>query len=104
MRPKHFQPQRGCITVAQNRCNPFRVDSSLRSVPGVAAARQRRADRWNPVGILSVSPQLQTRAIVARLDALRGKLDELQRLQREVEAELASFTPALLAKAFRGEL
>ncbi|MHB8519155.1 MAG: restriction endonuclease subunit S [Limisphaerales bacterium] len=28
----------------------------------------------------------------------------LQRLQREVEAELASFTPALLAKAFRGEL
>ena len=44
------------------------------------------------------------RAIVARLDALRGKLDELQRLQREVEAELASFTPALLAKAFRGEL
>lgn len=44
------------------------------------------------------------RAIVARLDALRGKLDELQRLQREVAAELASFTPALLAKAFRGEL
>ena len=40
----------------------------------------------------------------ARLDALRGKLDELQRLQREVAAELASFTPALLAKAFRGEL
>jgi hypothetical protein len=28
----------------------------------------------------------------------------LQRLQREVEAELASFAPALLAKAFRGEL
>ncbi len=35
---------------------------------------------------------------------LRVKLDELQQLQREVEAELASFTPALLAKAFRGEL
>jgi len=34
----------------------------------------------------------------------RVKLDELQRLQREVEAELASLTPALLAKAFRGEL
>jgi restriction endonuclease S subunit len=46
----------------------------------------------------------QQRKIVARLDALRGKLDELQRLQREVETELASFTPALLAKAFRGEL
>ncbi|MBI4658305.1 MAG: N-6 DNA methylase [Verrucomicrobia bacterium] len=46
----------------------------------------------------------EQRSIVARLDALRGKLDELQRLQREVAAELASFTPALLAKAFRGEL
>ncbi len=43
------------------------------------------------------------RAIVARLDALRGKLDELQRWQREVAAELASFTPALLAKAFKEE-
>jgi type I restriction enzyme, S subunit len=46
----------------------------------------------------------EQRTIVARLDAMRGKLDELQRLQREVGAELASFTPALLAKAFRGEL
>ena len=33
-----------------------------------------------------------------------GALSELQRLQREVAAELAAFTPALLAKAFRGEL
>ncbi len=46
----------------------------------------------------------EQRTIVTRLDALRVKLDELQRLQREVEVELASFTPALLAKAFRGEL
>jgi type I restriction enzyme S subunit len=46
----------------------------------------------------------EQRAIVGRLDALRAKLDELQRLQREVESDLASFTPALLAKAFRGEL
>jgi hypothetical protein len=35
---------------------------------------------------------------------MRGKLDGWQRLQREVAAELAAFTPALLAKAFRGEL
>jgi hypothetical protein len=43
----------------------------------------------------------EQRALVARLDAMRGKLDELR---REVGAELASFTPALLAKAFREEL
>ena len=53
---------------------------------------------------IPLPPRLEQRAIVTRLDAVRWKLDELQRLQREVEAELASFTPALLAKAFRGEL
>lgn len=42
--------------------------------------------------------------IIKRLDAVRFKLSELQQLQNETEAELASFTPALLAKAFRGEL
>ena len=53
---------------------------------------------------IPIPAEPEQRAIVARLDALRGKLAELQRLQREVEAQLVSFTPALLAKAFRGEL
>jgi type I restriction enzyme S subunit len=44
------------------------------------------------------------RRIVERLDALAAKQTELRRLQKETEAELAAFTPALLAKAFRGEL
>ena len=70
-------------------------------IPRVARSSQPWAERRCPVGAIPI--QLAT-AIVARLDALRGKLDELQRLQREVETELASFTPALLAKAFRGEL
>ena len=46
----------------------------------------------------------EQRRIVARLDALAAKHSELRRLQTETEAELAAFTPALLAKAFRGEL
>jgi len=46
----------------------------------------------------------EQKRITKLLLALRVKLDELQRLQRAVAAELASFTPALLAKAFRGEL
>jgi hypothetical protein len=53
---------------------------------------------------IPIPPPKEQKKIIARLDAMRVKLDELQRLQREVEAELASFTPALLAKAFRGEL
>lgn len=46
----------------------------------------------------------QQRRIVTRLDALAAKQAELLRLQTETETELAAFTPALLAKAFRGEL
>ncbi|HEY5073370.1 MAG TPA: N-6 DNA methylase, partial [Pyrinomonadaceae bacterium] len=42
--------------------------------------------------------------IIARLDALAVKLAELRRLQTDTEAALATFTPAVLAKAFRGEL
>lgn len=37
--------------------------------------------------------------MIARLLSL-----DVKRLQVETEAELAAFTPALLAKAFRGEL
>ena len=44
------------------------------------------------------------RSILQRLHALAAKHAELRRLQTETEAELAAFTPALLAKAFRGEL
>jgi hypothetical protein len=44
------------------------------------------------------------RRIVSRLDALAAKQTELRRLQTETEAALAAFIPALLAKAFRGEL
>jgi type I restriction enzyme, S subunit len=49
-------------------------------------------------------PVAEQRRIVSRLDALSAKQTELRRLQTETEAELAAFTPALLAKAFKGEL
>jgi len=42
--------------------------------------------------------------IVKHLNAIRAKTDDLSHLQFETDAELAAFTPALLAKAFRGEL
>lgn len=46
----------------------------------------------------------EQRRIVTRLDALSAKQTELRRLQTETEAELAAFTPALLARAFKGQL
>ena len=74
--------------------------AELQEDGGIPQVNKKHLDPL-PIPILFEPEQ---RAIVSRLDALRGKLDEIQRLQREVETELAAFTPALLAKAFRGEL
>jgi type I restriction enzyme S subunit len=49
-------------------------------------------------------PLDEQQRIVRRLDALIAKDKQLRRLQTETEAELAAFTPALLAKAFKREL
>lgn len=50
-------------------------------------------------------PDLAEQArICTLLNTLLIKHAELRRLQTETETELAAFTPALLAKAFRGEL
>lgn len=47
---------------------------------------------------------LEQRRIVAYLDSLQIKKDALKRAHAEIAADLAAFTPALLAKAFRGAL
>src|SRR6266542_1747280 len=58
-----------------------------------AVTSARECDLIRPGQMPIILPHLsEQRAIVVRLDALRVKLDALQRLQREVEAELASFT------------
>ena len=44
------------------------------------------------------------RRIVAELDGLRAEIDALKRLQTETAAELNALLPAILDKAFKGEL
>ena len=46
----------------------------------------------------------EQRRIVAELDALQAEVDALKRLQAETAAELDALLPALLARAFKGEL
>jgi type I restriction enzyme S subunit len=60
-------------------------------------------DAWGSLPI-PIPDAVTQRRIVARLDALAAKQAELRRLQAETDVGLAAFTPALLAKAFRGEL
>lgn len=42
--------------------------------------------------------------IVSELDALKAEVDALKRLQSETAAELAALLPAILDRAFKGEL
>ena len=42
--------------------------------------------------------------IVAYLDDLQAKVDELRRLQAETQKELDALLPSVLDRAFRGEL
>ncbi len=53
---------------------------------------------------IPVPPLDEQRRIVARIEELTKRVEEARRTIKEADAELATFTPALLAKAFRGEL
>lgn len=47
---------------------------------------------------------LEQRRIVVELDALQSKIGALKWLQAETAAELNALLPAVLARAFAGEL
>ena len=51
-----------------------------------------------------VPPLAEQRRIVAELDALQAEVGALKPLQSETAAELDALHPALLDKAFKGEL
>lgn len=51
-----------------------------------------------------IPPMDEQRRIMARIEKLICRSAELLRLKTEIEEELKTFQPALLAKAFRGEL
>ena len=44
------------------------------------------------------------RRIVAELDALQAEVDALKELQQQTSQELGALLPAILDRAFRGEL
>jgi type I restriction enzyme S subunit len=53
---------------------------------------------------LHYPPVKDQRRIVAYLDSLQAKVDELKKLQAETQAELDALLPSILDKAFKGEL
>ena len=65
--------------------------------------RKLESDRWGSLPIPLPDSSKQT-LIVQRLETMRRKADELTAVQRAAESDLAALMPAILAKAFRGEL
>jgi hypothetical protein len=53
---------------------------------------------------IPIPPIPEQEQIIAKIEQSQTKAEQLKQLQAETEAELANFVPALLAKAFRGEL
>lgn len=53
---------------------------------------------------IPLPPLPEQRRIVAELDALQAQVDALKRLQSETAAELDALLPAILDRAFKGEL
>jgi type I restriction enzyme S subunit len=53
---------------------------------------------------IPVPPLPEQRRIVAELDALQAEVDALKRMQAETAAELEALLPAILDRAFKGEL
>jgi type I restriction enzyme, S subunit len=68
------------------------------------AGQQRVPQSFLEEKLIPVPPLAEQRRIVAELDALQAEVDALKRLQAETAAELDALLPAILDKAFKGEL
>lgn len=100
----HFDHNRITPDYAQRMLQHLRVAGVLldfaRTTAGqynVSLGRLRSAE-------IPVPPLPEQRRIVAELDALQAEVDALRRLQAESSAALDALLPAILDKAFKGEL
>jgi type I restriction enzyme S subunit len=60
-------------------------------------------DKFEEVEI-PISPLEEQKRIVERIEELTKRVEEAKKITRNALAEFEAFTPALLAKAFKGEL
>ena len=69
--------------------------------PSIQKINQQTILKYPYPNKISVSEQCR---IVAHLDRLQAKVDEVKRLQAETEREMVALVPAVLAKAFGGSV
>jgi type I restriction enzyme S subunit len=82
----------------------FRTPSVWPELAGASTGTNVRRRRLNPSDFLSYQMPLPSRRIQERLRFVRSKVNDLRRLQAQTAAELDAHMPAILDRAFRGEL
>ena len=101
------------IRIDQTRCLPtylFYAFRGSRAVQDQVEGSTRGATRggFNTSLLASVElplpPIPEQRRIVAHLDGLQAKVDDLRKTQADTAAELDALLPSILDKAFKGEL
>ncbi len=84
------------------RHKDFRKDAAMHFKG--TAGQQRVPQSFLEQKVIPVPPLPEQRRIVAYLDNLQAKVDQLKRLQVETSAELDALLPSILDKAFKGGL
>ncbi len=82
----------------------FRMPSIWPEISGASTGTNVRRRRLNPQDFLNYRMPLPSRATQERLREVRAHMIPLARLQAETAAELDALLPAILDRAFRGEL
>ena len=82
--------------------NPLFVKMATENSSGTKMPRTNM--RWFRNIKIPVPPLSKQRRIVAYLDSLEAKVDELKKRQAETEKELEELVPSILDKAFKGVL
>lgn len=104
----------GLIRTDSAKLSPEFLVHWLNSPAGRASSQRETLGRGTSQGNLNlkllrgftipVPPLVEQRRIVSELDALQAEVDALKSLQAETAAELDALLPAILDKAFRGQL
>lgn len=82
----------------------FRMPSVWPELSGASTGTNVRRRRLNPRDFLNYEIPLPSRETQMTLRKVRAEVDALKRLQSETAAELDAMLPAILDRAFRGEI
>ena len=102
LRPNYSKVEPRFLELALS--SPFSQKHLVRRKTGLADAQVNISQSILKLTPIAYPLIMEQRRIVTYLDNLQFKLDSLKRHQSETAAELDALLPAVLERAFRGEL